>query len=172
MFIRRLVKLCAFGLLFVTIYRLFSPWTIVIEIRSASAPPGTIPDPTPDIVVQDDIPIEIPEEFVVNDDIEQNFGPLEESFQKLIREPPKPPKRSRDESIKLIYDIKSPNDWLDLVEGHDDHVCLCSPGLTITNTLIGLDGFDKSHAALHLPKAKSIWMRWTEISGLKQVPWG
>ncbi|OBT48121.1 hypothetical protein VE00_01038 [Pseudogymnoascus sp. WSF 3629] len=121
MFIRRLVKLCAFGLLFATVYRLFSPWKIVIEIRSASAPPDTIPDPTPDIVVQDDIPIEIPEEFVINDDIEQNFGPLEESFQKLIREPPKPPKRSRDESIKLIYDSKSPNDWLDLVEGHDDH---------------------------------------------------
>lgn len=122
MFIRRLVKLCAFGLLFATIYRLFSPWKIVIEIRSASAPQDTIPDPTSDIVVQDDIPIE---KFVINDDIEQNFGPLEESFQKLIREPAKPPKRSRDESIKLIYNSKGPNDWLDLVEGQDDHVCLC-----------------------------------------------
>lgn len=127
MFIRRLVKLCAFGLLFATIYRLFSPWKIVIEIRSASAPSDTIPGPTTDIVVHDDISIDILEEFIIIDDIEQNFGPLEESFQKLIREPPKPPKRSRGESIKLIYGIKGPNDWLDLVEGHDDHVCLCSP---------------------------------------------
>lgn len=127
MFIRRLVKLCAFGILLVTIYGLFSPWKIVIEIRSTSAPPDTVPDPTPDTVTQDNIPIETPEEVVIIDDIKQNFGPLEESFQKLIREPPKPPKRSRDESIKLIYDSKSPDDWLDLVEGHDDHVCLCWP---------------------------------------------
>lgn len=127
MFIRQLVKLCAFGLLFTTIYRLFSPWKIVIEIRSASAPPSTITDPTSDIVIQDGIPTETPKVFVINDDIEQNFGPLEESFQKLIREPPKPPKRSRHESIKLIYDSKTPDDWLDLVEGHDDHVCLCPP---------------------------------------------
>ncbi|KFX96324.1 hypothetical protein V490_03402 [Pseudogymnoascus sp. VKM F-3557] len=117
----RLVKICAFGLLLGTIYGLFSPWKIIIEIRSASAPPDIIPDPTPDIVIQDDITIETPEEFVVIDDIKQNFGPLEESFQKLVREPPKPPKRSRDESIKLIYDSKSPDDWLDLVEGHDGH---------------------------------------------------
>jgi hypothetical protein len=113
--------------LLVTIYGLFSPWKIVIEIRSTSAPPDTVPDPTPDTVTQDNIPIETPEEVVIIDDIKQNFGPLEESFQKLIREPPKPPKRSRDESIKLIYDSKSPDDWLDLVEGHDDHVCLCWP---------------------------------------------
>jgi hypothetical protein len=56
------------------------------------------------------------------DYIKKNFGNLEEAFINSIGGPSSPPKRSRDESIKLIYDIASPGDWLDLIEGYDDHV--------------------------------------------------
>jgi len=55
--------------------------------------------------------------------IEVNLGNLEEAFIKSIGEQSNPPRRSRDDSIKLIYDINSTNDWLDLIEGHDEHVC-------------------------------------------------
>ncbi|KAH8812746.1 hypothetical protein F5884DRAFT_856041 [Xylogone sp. PMI_703] len=55
------------------------------------------------------------------DDIEKKFGSLEEEYIKSVGKPSSPPKRSRDDSIKLIYSAQSPIDWLDLVEGHDDH---------------------------------------------------
>jgi hypothetical protein len=67
---------------------------------------------------------ELQEQNRKKDYIERNFGTLEESFMKSIGETPRPPKRSRDDSIKLIYDIKDPSDWLDMVDAHDDHVSL------------------------------------------------
>ena len=121
----KLAKLCAFGLLFYTIYRLFSPWKIIIEIRSVSDSSNANPSPDAGVVTsQDAIQAEVQEQTQLKkDDIEKNFGPLEESFIKSIRDPSSP-NRSRDESIKLIYDVQSPKDWLDLVDGHDDHVSI------------------------------------------------
>lgn len=62
------------------------------------------------------------EEARKNDVIEKNFGELEHAYLKAANSPSSPPKRSRDESIKLLYSVKSSNDWLDLIEGHDSHV--------------------------------------------------
>ena len=57
------------------------------------------------------------------DEIDKNFGDLEEAFLKSMGERSSTPIRSRDDSIELLYNIKSPSDWLNLMESHDDHVC-------------------------------------------------
>ncbi|KAG0647377.1 hypothetical protein D0Z07_7147 [Hyphodiscus hymeniophilus] len=61
------------------------------------------------------------EEYRKKDYIERNFGALEKSFIESARQASNPPKRSRDDSIRLIYEISGAGDWLDLIEGHDDH---------------------------------------------------
>lgn len=84
-------------------------------------------DPTPDRTssvaepAQDAIGEKVKEPSRKKDYIEKNFGKLEEGFLKNAGAASGPPKRSRDDSIKLIYETTSANDWLDLVEGHDDH---------------------------------------------------
>ena len=114
--IRQLASLFLFGLLLYTIFHFFSPWRLVIEIR---------PTRTTDLVVstQSSSPTELEEPDHKKNYIERNFGSLEEAFLKSVSEPLGSLTRSRDDSIRLIYDMKSPSDWLDLVEGHDDHVC-------------------------------------------------
>ena len=120
---RQLVKICAFAL-FVFIFQLLSPWKIVIEIRRATDPISSSDGSAAAVIpTQDSSRAEPQEENRKKDYIEKNFGSLEEEFIKSIREPSSPPKRSRDDSIKLIYDTKSANDWLDLIEDHDIHVC-------------------------------------------------
>jgi hypothetical protein len=107
---------------------MFSPWKLVIEIRSTSDPTYTRwsseTHAAAVLPAQDSSRAELQEQNRKRDYIEKNFGDLEEAFLKSIGGPSDPPKRSRDESIKQIYDIQSSSDWLDLVEGHDDHVCL------------------------------------------------
>jgi hypothetical protein len=110
-----MAKLCALGVFVLTIFHLFSPWKLVIQRRSESDPAGLIP-------VEDDSHAKLQEHGRKIDYIEIKFGSLETAFLKSIGTPSEPPRRSRDDSIKLIYDTTSPNDWLDLVEGHDDHV--------------------------------------------------
>lgn len=109
------------------IYHLFSPWRLVIEIRSASDPSSTGSSleghATAVIPAQDSSREESQKPSRKKDYAEKNFGNIEEAFLRSIGEPSEGPKRSRDDSIKLIYDTNSPSDWLDLVEGHDDHVC-------------------------------------------------
>jgi hypothetical protein len=56
------------------------------------------------------------------DDIEEQFGKLETEFLQSIHQKPDSLHQSRNDSIKLIYDVKSPSDWAKLIEGHDDHV--------------------------------------------------
>ena len=143
---RQLVNLCAFGLFVLTILRLFSPWKLVsIKIRSISDPSNSNTSSSSDacgpsaISAQDGSYAKLQEQSRQKDHIENNFGNLEEAFIKSIREPSNPPKRSRDDSIKLIYDIQSPSDWLDLIGGHDDHVCLFLFTPVSTSFLIRLD---------------------------------
>lgn len=111
-----------------TIYHLFSPWKIVIETRSASDPPITSPERVTDTIIPtpDGSGAALKEQSRKRDYIERGFGDLEQAFIKSIREPSDSPKRSRDDSIKLMYDITSASDWLNLLEGHDDHVGLPS----------------------------------------------
>lgn len=113
------MTICTSGLVIFMILHIFSPWTLTIKIRrSALDPPAAV------ISTQDGsnrTTLSIP--GLKNDRINRSFGNLEEEFLRSIKRPSTPPKRSRDDSIKLIYDIKSPSDWLDLIEGHDEHVC-------------------------------------------------
>jgi hypothetical protein len=125
-----------------TIFHLFSPWKLVIERRSASNSSNT--GPSPDgreavlIPAQDSNPVELDEQSRKKDYIESNFGDLENKFINSMGKPSVTPKRSRDDSIKLMYDTKSPGDWLDFIEGHDDHVCLLSLYLNFYFILIWL----------------------------------
>lgn len=118
---RQLVNFCLIGFLVFAVYYLFSPWRVVIEIRSASDASSTaVEADTP--AHGDDFSESPVEEIHKTDHIDPNFGELEKAFFKSIKEPAEPPRRSRDDSIKLIYEVKSPDDWLDLIAGHDDHV--------------------------------------------------
>ena len=153
---RQLTHLCAFGLLCFAIYHLFSPWKLVIEIRSASDPSNTRwSSETRAAAVLPALgssPAELQEQNRKKNYIEKNFGDLEETFLKSIGRPSDPPKRSRDDSIKLIYDIQSPSDWLDLVEGHDDHVCLLFFYFCFTlfdKVWSGSHGSNKNYATLY-----------------------
>jgi hypothetical protein len=103
---------------------LFSPYKLVIEIHSASDLPNKclnlnacarLVAPTSNNEIES-------VDQKRKDHIEQKFGDREESYIRSIRDPSGPPKRSRDDSIKLLYSVQAPSDWLDLVEGHDDHV--------------------------------------------------
>ncbi|RFU27284.1 hypothetical protein B7463_g9043, partial [Scytalidium lignicola] len=122
--IRQLANLCVFGLLIFTIFQLFSPWRVVIERRSALDPrESSTSDAGAGGVTsaQDSSQEKLQEQSPKKDNIEKNFGNLEEEFIKSIGKPSSASKRSRDDSIKLVYNARSPSDWLDLVEGHDDH---------------------------------------------------
>jgi hypothetical protein len=105
-------------------YHLFSPWKLVIEIRLASDGPDTTSDGRTITVLpgKDGSQVKLKEQNRKKDEIDKNFGDLEEAFLKSIGERSSAPIRSRDDSIELLYNIKRPDDWLDLVEGHDDHV--------------------------------------------------
>ena len=118
--------LCALGLLAFSAYHLFSPWKLVIEIRLASDGSDTTSDGSTITVIpgKDGSHVKLMEQNRKKDEIDKNFGDLEEAFLKSMGERSSTPIRSRDDSIELLYNIKSPSDWLDLVEGHDDHVCI------------------------------------------------
>jgi hypothetical protein len=121
-----LFYLCALGLLAFSAYHLFSPWRLVIEIHLASDGSDTASDGSAITVIpgKDGSHVKLTEQNRKKDEIDQNFGDLEEALLKSIGEQSIAPIRSRDDSIGLLYNIKSPSDWLDLVEGHDDHVCI------------------------------------------------
>jgi hypothetical protein len=151
---RQLMHLFAFGLLLFTIYHMFSPWKLVIEIRSTSDPSNTRWSSETSVAAE--LPaqesLELQEPNRKQDYIENNFGDLEETFLKSIGGPSDPPKRSRDDSIKQIYGIQSPSDWLDLVEGHDDHVCylLFYYYFTLFDKVwLGSHGSNKNYATLY-----------------------
>lgn len=114
------------GILVFTLFQVFSPWRIVIQRRSVSAEsavePSDLGGSKPEVPTPDAGHAEPEEEIRIKDDIEEDFGKLEDSFLKAVGEPSNTPRRSRDHSIRLIYDAKTPNDWLDLVDGHDDNV--------------------------------------------------
>ena len=113
-----------FALLAFATYYLFSPWKVVIEIRSASelSEPGSGGLASAARPAQAQSATNLDRQGRRKDFIKENFGYLEEAFINSIGGPSSSPKRSRDESIKLLYDVASPSDWLDLIEGHDDHV--------------------------------------------------
>jgi len=56
------------------------------------------------------------------DVIEKEFGQLETDFLKNAQTTSNGAIRSRSESIKLIYGIQKQDEWLDLINGHDEHV--------------------------------------------------
>jgi hypothetical protein len=119
-----LFYLCALGLLAFSAYHLFSPWKLVIEIRLASDGSDTTSDESITVIPgKDGSHVKLKEQNRKKDEIDKNFGDLEEAFLKSIGERSSAPIRSRDDSIELLYNIKTSSDWLDLVEGHDDHVC-------------------------------------------------
>jgi hypothetical protein len=107
------------GVVLFALWHFFSPWKIVIQIRPAREAVKVDEVVTPQ--AEDATPVK-EEEPRKNDVIEKNFGELEQAYLKAAKSPSSPPKRSRDESIKLLYSVKSPNDWLDLIDGHDSHV--------------------------------------------------
>jgi hypothetical protein len=111
------------GLFALTIFHLFSPWKVVIQRRSASDSSSLSTDEAALLPVKYDSRAKLQGQGRKKDDIERDFGEREHAFMKPIGEPWDPPRRSRDDSIKVIYDAVSPSDWLDLVESHDDHVC-------------------------------------------------
>ena len=74
------------------------------------------------ILGKDGSHVKLTEQNRKKDEIDMTFGDLEEAFLKSIGQRSSTPIRSRDDSIELLYNIKSPSDWLDLVEGHDHHV--------------------------------------------------
>lgn len=119
---RRLANVCVIALLVFIFYQLFSPWRIVIEIRSASDSSNRSSTTDGNKGTKESINTEILEQSVKKDYIEKEFGKLEEGFAKSIDAPSDNPIRSRDDSIKKIYEIKNPSDWLDLIDNHDDHV--------------------------------------------------
>lgn len=59
---------------------------------------------------QDGTRVELKEQNRKKDYIEKNFGPLEAAFLKSNGERSNTPIRSRDDSIKLLYNIESPSD--------------------------------------------------------------
>ena len=121
-----MAKLFLCGFLVLATFHLFSPWKLVIQRRSSSDMSSLGSDAANQIPAQENSGTKLQEQDRKVDFIESNFGSLEDAFIKSTREPAGPPRRSRDESIELIYHMESPSDWLDLVEGHDDHVRLRS----------------------------------------------
>ena len=107
-------------------YYLLSPWKVVIEIRSAydlSKPGSDEPANALNPTLGGSSTL-LDEARPKKDYIEPNFGDIEEAYLKSIGQPSNFAIRSRDDSIKMIYDIQDDTDWLTLIEGHDDHVCL------------------------------------------------
>ena len=150
---RQMAKLCVLGFFVLTVFHLFSPWKLVIQKRSALDSSGSSSHTAAPIPVLDDSRTKLYEQSRKKDYIERDFGSLEDVFIKSIGEPSGPARRSRDDSIKLIYDTNKPSDWLDLVGGHDDHVCpFPSPHFSafFLITVPGPHDFNKSYAALYL----------------------
>lgn len=59
------------------------------------------------------------------DVIQKDYGHLERVYLEAANGTlNSPPKRSRDESIRFLYNVKDESDWMDLVEGHDSHVTI------------------------------------------------
>ncbi len=140
------------------LFRLFSPYRLVIEIRSELDPPSKCLSfnacATPVADPPDGCISALPKQNGREDHIEKSFGDLENAFTNSIREPSqsKSSIRSRDDSIRLLYDVQNSSDWLNLVEGHDSHVCL--PNLftlgVLTKTISGAYGVDETYTALYL----------------------
>lgn len=116
-----MTKLCVFGWLTLVIFQLFSPWKLTIQRRSVSDSSSLTTDIAALMPVEDDSQANPQGQGRKKDHIERDFGDLEHAFIKSVGDPSDAPRRSRDDSIKLIYSAKSPDDWLELIRGHDDH---------------------------------------------------
>ncbi|KAF3196392.1 hypothetical protein TWF191_009294 [Orbilia oligospora] len=101
------------------LWRYFSPWTIVVQRRGN--PLETTSSNDGNVSVPIDPVKSLQESSRGRDDIEQKLGDSEEAFLKLVGTTSKPPNLSRDGAIRMIYDIEEGEDWLDLIEGQDDH---------------------------------------------------
>jgi hypothetical protein len=116
---RQLAKLWFPGFLLLAVFQLFSPWQIVVQRRS----PKLSPDAIDQNIVQQEDPVKIQEQALNKDYIESNFGLLEDAYLASVgKSSVSRPIRSRDDSIRLLYSTKNATDWLNLVNGHDEHV--------------------------------------------------
>lgn len=107
------------------LWHFFSPWQIVLQSRSGVP----VPTDVATTVVEPAHEAEDVKEPVVlkkKDDIEQQFGALEQAYLKNARTPYHKALRSRHDSIKLIYSIKKEADWQDLIDSHDSDVSALS----------------------------------------------
>ncbi|KAF3078607.1 mitochondrial inner membrane protein required for protein import, variant 3 [Orbilia oligospora] len=119
------------------LWRYFSPWTIVVQRRGNSLETTSSNDGNVSVPID---PVKsLQGSSRGRDDIEQKLGDSEEAFLKLVGTTSKPPNLSRDGAIRMIYDIEEGEDWLDLIEGQDDH------GLMALTKIVQRYIYEKQH---------------------------
>lgn len=112
------------ALVLLLLWHYFSPWAIVVQRRANSS------DTASNVTITDGVstptdPVESPQETSRgSDNIEQKLGDSEEAFLSLVGTASAPPSISRDDAIRMIYDIEKREDWLELIERQDDHVSI------------------------------------------------